>query len=133
VYLKVERYDTPFTNACPPGKTLKIPIAHGDGNYYTFQADLDDLNKRGRILLTYATADGLVTPQANPNGSLANIAGITNREGNILGMMPHPERAVEAILGSDDGLSMFRSLMARVRKSSTPARTDVSQPGGSEG
>jgi len=112
VYLKTERLDTPFTNCCPQGKTLKIPIAHGDGNYYNFQAELDDLQKNGQILFRYATAEGKVTPEANPNGSLHNIAGITNREGNILGMMPHPERAMEAILGSDDGASIFKSLIA---------------------
>ena len=118
VHLKVEDYDTPFTSACPPGKILKIPIAHGDGNYYNFQADLDDLRERGRIIFSYATPDGRVTPEANPNGSLLNIAGITNREGNVLGMMPHPERAVEAILGSDDGLHVFDSLVAYCRRKS---------------
>jgi len=115
VYLKVANYDTPFTKACPPGKTLKIPIAHGDGNYYTFQSELDQLRERGQVVFTYATADGRVTPEANPNGSLLNIAGITNRDGNVLGMMPHPERAVEEILGSDDGTHVFRSLVAHCR------------------
>lgn len=112
VYLKVNDYSTPFTNACPPDRALKIPIAHGDGNYYNFQAELDKLKQNGRVLFTYATAGGAVTPEANPNGSLMNIAGITNREGNVLGMMPHPERAVEKILGSDDGLHIFNSLAA---------------------
>jgi phosphoribosylformylglycinamidine synthase len=116
VYLKVENHDTPFTNACPRAKTLKIPIAHGDGNYYGFQADLEDLRRKGQIVFTYATAAGDVTPEANPNGSLMNIAGIANREGNILGMMPHPERAMEKILGSDDGVYVFKSLVARFEK-----------------
>jgi phosphoribosylformylglycinamidine synthase I len=121
VYLKVANYDTPFTKACPPDKTLKIPIAHGDGNYYTFKAELDQLRERGQIVFTYATADGRVTPEANPNGSLLNIAGITNRDGNVLGMMPHPERAVEEILGSDDGTHVFRSLVAHCRANAAQA------------
>ncbi len=120
VYLRVEDYNTPFTIACPRGKVLKIPIAHTDGNYYNFQPDLEDLEKNGQILFRYATADGRITPGANPNGSLLNIAGITNREGNILGMMPHPERAVEKIIGSDDGLSIFKSLVTHFEKQ--PAR-----------
>ncbi len=116
VYLKIENYDTPFTGVCPPGKTLKIPIAHGDGNYYNFQPELEKLKNKAQVLFTYATVDGNVVPEANPNGSLMNIAGITNREGNILGMMPHPERAVEKILGSDDGLHIFNSLVACFEK-----------------
>jgi phosphoribosylformylglycinamidine synthase I len=116
IYLKVENSLTPFSNACPPGKTLKIPIAHGDGNYYSFRADLEKLRDHGQIVFTYATADGQVTPEANPNGSLMNIAGICNQEGNILGMMPHPERAVEKILGSDDGIYVFNSLVAHFEK-----------------
>lgn len=116
VYLRPERFDTPFTSACPAGKTLKIPIAHGDGNYYNFQSDLEDLRRNGQIVFTYATADGEVTPGANPNGSLMNIAGISNRDGNILGMMPHPERAMEKILGSDDGIHIFNSLVAHFDK-----------------
>ncbi len=116
VYLKAEKYDTPFTGACPPGQTLKIPIAHGDGNYYNFQSDIEDLRQNGQIVFTYATADGEVTPGANPNGSLMNIAGISNKDGNVLGMMPHPERAMEKILGSDDGIHIFNSLVAHFDK-----------------
>jgi len=116
VYLKVENRDTVFSNACPQGKTLKIPIAHGDGNYYGFQADLEQLKENGQVVFTYATPDGRVIPEANPNGSLMNIAGIANREGNVLGMMPHPERAMEKILGSDDGVFVFNSLVARFDK-----------------
>lgn len=121
VHLKVESTATPFSNLCHPGKTLKIPIAHGDGNYYNFQAELDDLHKNGQVLFTYANSEGEVTDEANPNGSLMNIAGLCNREGNILGMMPHPERAVEKILGSDDGLLIFKSLVAHFERK--PART----------
>jgi phosphoribosylformylglycinamidine synthase len=116
VYLKVENYNTPFTILCPPGKALKMPIAHGDGNYYNFQPDLSELEQNGQILFRYATRTGEITSEANPNGSLLNIAGITNREGNVLGMMPHPERAVEKILGSDDGLFIFKSLVAYFQK-----------------
>jgi phosphoribosylformylglycinamidine synthase len=116
VYLKVENCDTPFTLACPRDGVLKIPIAHGDGNYYTFQSDLTDLEQQGRILFRYVAADGRMTGEANPNGSTANIAGICNREGNVMGMMPHPERAVETILGSNDGLAIFRSLLRHVER-----------------
>lgn len=121
VYLKVENYNTPFTNSCVPGKTLKIPIAHGDGNYYNFQSELDDLEKNGQIIFKYAEEDGAVTEKANPNGSFLNIAGICNKEGNVLGMMPHPERAAEKILNSDDGLSVFRSMAAHFEKE--PSKT----------
>ncbi len=112
IYLKTEDYSRPFTNCIPDGKVIKIPIAHGDGNYYNFQADLEELKKHGQIAFRYTNAQGEVIPDANPNGSLGNIAGITNREGNVLGMMPHPERAVESILGSDDGLMIFKSMAA---------------------
>jgi phosphoribosylformylglycinamidine synthase I len=116
VYVKIENYNTPFTNACPPGKTLKIPIAHGDGNYYNFQSDIEELEKNGQIIFRYAEKDGAVTERANPNGSLLNIAGISNKEGNVLGMMPHPERAAEKILNSDDGLYVFKSMAAYFEK-----------------
>jgi len=116
VYLKTVNPDTPFSNACPEDKALKIPIAHGDGNYYSFQAELRELEKSGRVVFKYATRDGEITAEANPNGSLSNIAGICNREGNVLGMMPHPERAMEKILGSDDGKFVFDSLVAHFEK-----------------
>lgn len=120
-YLKVEDHETIFTSNCPVGKPLKIPIAHGDGNYYNFQADLKELKDKGQILFSYVDADGQVSKRSNPNGSLLNIAGITNRDGNVLGMMPHPERAVEKILGSDDGLRIFESLAAHFER--RPAKT----------
>lgn len=120
VHLKVESTATPFTSLCSSEKTLKIPIAHGDGNYYNFQTELDDLHNNGQVLFTYANPGGEVTAAANPNGSLLNIAGLCNREGNILGMMPHPERAVEKMLGSDDGLLIFKSLAAYFERK--PAR-----------
>lgn len=133
VHLRVEHTDTAFTNACPPGKVLKIPIAHGDGNYYNFQADIEELRQRGRVLFTYATPDGQVTPEANPNGSLWNIAGVMNREGNVVGMMPHPERAVEALLGSDDGLYIFRSLAGAGGAMAAGAKQDGAAGRGSQG
>ena len=114
VYLRVDNADTAFTSSCKTRDVLKIPIAHGDGNYYNFEGDIDQLDKNGQIVFRYVDKDGNVTPSANPNGSLNNIAGIINAEGNILGMMPHPERAVEPILGSADGLKVFESLQASI-------------------
>ncbi|MCK5127069.1 MAG: phosphoribosylformylglycinamidine synthase subunit PurQ [candidate division Zixibacteria bacterium] len=111
VYLKTENHNTPFTNMIPEGKTIKVPIAHGDGNFYNFQADVDELEKNSKVIFRYSDMNGKITNEANPNGSLNNIAGISNREGNVLGMMPHPERAVESILGSDDGLLVFDSMV----------------------
>jgi len=110
VYLRVENTDTPYTTACHKGDVLKVPIAHGDGNYYNFDGDIDALEDAGQVVFRYVTADGRREPSANPNGSINDIAGITNADGNVLGMMPHPERAVENILGSADGLAVFESL-----------------------
>ncbi|MEW5993273.1 MAG: phosphoribosylformylglycinamidine synthase subunit PurQ [Candidatus Zixiibacteriota bacterium] len=114
VYLRVENEQTRFTNQCRRGEVLKIPIAHGEGNYYTYDDDLRKLEDNGLILFRYVDPAGRVTAEANPNGSLNNIAGITNEEGNVLGMMPHPERAVEKILGSADGLKVFQSVRSHV-------------------
>jgi phosphoribosylformylglycinamidine synthase I len=111
VHIRVETTDTPFTAAAKPGQVLRIPIAHGEGNYFCDQATLADLERNHRIVFRYTTADGREEAEANPNGSLANIAGVCSRERNVLGLMPHPERAVEAALGSDDGLVIFRSLI----------------------
>lgn len=110
VYLRTERPGTAFTAALSKGDVLKIPIAHGEGNYYHFDADIRRLEDNGQILFRYCDASGELTPDANPNGSVHNIAGIVNAEGNVLGMMPHPERAVEAVLGSTDGLKIFDSV-----------------------
>ncbi len=112
VYLKTISTATPYTTHCPTDRGLKIPIAHGDGNYYSFQGDLEELEKNNQIVFKYCGPDGTEAVEFNPNGSLANIAGICNRQGNVMGMMPHPERAVEKLLGSDDGLCLFHSLMA---------------------
>jgi phosphoribosylformylglycinamidine synthase I len=111
VHIRVETTDSPFTSAAKPGQTLQIPIAHGEGNYFCDAATLKDLERNHQIVFRYATVDGREEATANPNGSLANIAGICNRERNVLGLMPHPERAVEPALGSDDGLVIFRSLI----------------------
>jgi len=115
VNLRVENAGTPFTGACRQGDVLRIPIAHGDGNYYNFDGDISELENSGRVVFRYVDHRGEVTGEANPNGSINNIAGIINAEGNVLGMMPHPERAVELILGSDDGLKVFESVRAACR------------------
>ena len=111
VHIRVESTDTPFTGAARPGQVLKIPIAHGDGNYFCDEATLAELERNRQIVFRYTTPDGREDPAANPNGSLANIAGVCNRERNVVGLMPHPERAVEAPLGSADGLVILRSLV----------------------
>jgi len=110
VYLRVEDADTAFTGACRKNEVLKIPIAHGEGNYYHFDDDIRKLEEAGQVVFRYVDPEGQATPEANPNGSCNNIAGIRNAQGNVLGMMPHPERAVEKILGSVDGLKVFESL-----------------------
>ena len=112
-YVSVERSDTGFTNACPPGRPLMLPISHGEGNYYTDAETLRELEAERRVIFRYCDPQGTVTEAANPNGSLHNIAGIINPAGNVLGMMPHPERASEALLGGEDGLYLWRSLIAR--------------------
>ncbi len=106
VQLRVERQNTAFTNAYEQGQLLNIPIAHGEGKYYCDDATLEQLRKRRQIVFTYTD---------NPNGSLADIAGIINEAGNVLGMMPHPERAVEELLGSMDGLGLFQSMLKNWR------------------
>src|SRR5438309_2136566 len=96
-------------DCCRPGQVLRIPISHGEGNFFADAETLASLEGAGRVVLRYCTSDGRVTAAANPNGSLGNIAGISNARGNVVGMMPHPERACEAVLGSEDGLAVFRS------------------------
>jgi len=105
VRLSVERRDTPFTRAVPAGMSLRMPVAHGEGCYYLPEDDLARLEASGRVLFRYAE------PEGNPNGSLHDIAGVTDSGGRICGLMPHPERASEALLGSDDGLLLLRSIV----------------------
>jgi phosphoribosylformylglycinamidine synthase len=111
VRIRVERTDTPFTSVYQAGQVLEMPIAHSEGNYVADQKVLDRLESQGRVVFRYVDANGVATDAANPNGSARNIAGIVNERGNVMGMMPHPERAVEALLGSSDGLGIFRSLI----------------------
>jgi len=110
-HLVTENRATPFTGLIEPGRILKIPIAHGEGNYYVDQETLNVMRERGQIVFRYATAEGEIKPEANPNGSLWNIAGVCNEGKNVLGLMPHPERAGEAALGSTDGLAIFQSII----------------------
>lgn len=109
-YLRVENAGTPFSSECRRGQVVRIPISHGEGSYYADEATLEELEERGLVVFRYVTPDGRVSTDANPNGSLNNIAGIVNREGNVLGMMPHPERACEKLLGSEDGRLIFQSV-----------------------
>jgi phosphoribosylformylglycinamidine synthase subunit PurQ / glutaminase len=111
VYIRVEQTGTPFTCAARPGQILKIPIAHGDGNYTCDEATLADLELHRQIVFRYTTSDGRDDSAGNPNGSTANIAGICSRERNVAGLMPHPERAAEVALGSADGLVILRSII----------------------
>ncbi len=111
VTVRVESTDTPFTSACQQGEVLTIPIGHMDGNYFCDEATLAELNRDDRIIFRYAAPDGQITAEANPNGSLENIAGICNAGRNVAGMMPHPERASEPELGGEDGLKIFASMV----------------------
>ena len=111
VKLRVETQDSPFTRKAKKGELLNIPIAHGEGNYFADEATLKELNANSQVLVRYADAEGNATDAANPNGSLENIAGICNKKRNVFGLMPHPERASEAALGSTDGLKIFHSIM----------------------
>jgi phosphoribosylformylglycinamidine synthase len=111
VHLRVESIETPFTNLCQSGQVLRVPISHGEGSYYADEATLDELEANGQVVFRYCSPEGEPAADANPNGSLRNIAGIVNRRGNVLGMMPHPERAGEPLLGGDDGLVLWRSVI----------------------
>ncbi len=111
VYLRTETLRSPFTAALTAGQVLRIPISHGEGNYYADPDTLARLNDAERVAFRYCTPAGAITPEANPNGSLENIAGVLNEGRNVLGMMPHPERAVEALTGGEDGVLIWRSLV----------------------
>ena len=116
VYLKTLQRDTPFTSEIPEGKTLKLPIAHGEGCYFADDSTLQSLQAQRQILWQYTDAQGQATDLANPNGSLLNIAGICNERRNVAGLMPHPDRASETLLGSDDGKYIFQSMVAALSK-----------------
>jgi phosphoribosylformylglycinamidine synthase len=110
VRLRVENAGTPFTGLCRPGDVIRVPVSHGDGRYFADDETLDRLEADGRVVFRYCDGEGKVTPEASPNGSERNIAGIVNERGNVLGMMPHPERACEPLLGGEDGLLIWRSV-----------------------
>jgi phosphoribosylformylglycinamidine synthase I len=121
VHLRVEETDTPFTGLCRKGQVLRVPIAHGEGNYFVPPDVLRDLQANRQIIFRYTTAEGVVTDEANPNGSVDNIGGICNERRTVVGLMPHPERACEPQLGSDDGRLLLESVIDAVRS----ARGDV--------
>ena len=121
VFVKVEQLDTPFTAACDAGQVLRIPIAHGEGNYYADPELLGRLERDRQVVFRYATTDGRITPEANPNGSANNIAGLCNERRNVVGLMPHPERACELAVGSADGLVLFESVLKFVTGSGQSA------------
>jgi phosphoribosylformylglycinamidine synthase len=111
VSLKVERSDLPWIQHYQPGQVITLPIAHGEGCYYADAKTLADLEAHNQVLLRYCNPDGQITDASNPNGSLNNIAGICNRRGNVVGMMPHPERAADAMLGCTDGIHLFEGVL----------------------
>jgi phosphoribosylformylglycinamidine synthase subunit PurQ / glutaminase len=111
IYLRTERTDTPFTNCLEKGKVIKLPIAHADGSYYIDEQGLKELEENRQVVLRYCSSSGDVSDSVNPNGSLNNIAGIVNKKGNVFGLMPHPERCSEKILGNTDGAYVFNSIL----------------------
>lgn len=112
---RVETTDSPFTNGCTEGELLRLPVAHGEGCFFAEAETLAELKAHRQILLRYADASGRITAEANPNGSIENIAGICNRERNVFGLMPHPDRATDARLGSADGLKIFQSMIHAIK------------------
>lgn len=114
VRIRVENADTRFTSEYDPGQVLTIPVAHGDGRYTADEATLENLESSGQVVFRYVDARGDATAAGNPNGSSNNIAGITNRDGNVIGLMPHFERALDSLLGSEDGVGFFQSILATV-------------------
>lgn len=114
VHVRVEETDTPFTALCRSKQVLELPISHGEGNYFAAPEVLERLTRNRQVLFRYCTAQGEILDSANPNGSAQNIAGLCNERRNVVGLMPHPERACEAVLGSRDGLVLFESVVAMV-------------------
>jgi phosphoribosylformylglycinamidine synthase len=123
VHVKVEQIDTPFTGAARVGQVLRIPIGHGEGNYYAPPEVLDRLEANRQVVFRYTTADGQAVDSANPNGSLHNVAGLCNEARNVVGMMPHPERACEPALGSVDGCVVLESVVRGVREGAASKST----------
>jgi phosphoribosylformylglycinamidine synthase I len=115
VHIRVEQSSSAFSGDCRPGQVLRIPISHGEGNFFADPETLETLEREGRVVFRYCEPDGRLTADANPNGSLNNIAGVANAGGNVLGMMPHPERACESLLGSEDGLFILQSAMRALK------------------
>ena len=116
IYLRTEQTSTSFTAELAPGQVLRMPVAHGEGNYFADDNVLDDLEENRQVIFRYCDAEGRVTGEANPNGSARNIAGICNDRRNVLGLMPHPERCAEELLGNTDGLGIFKSVVASMAK-----------------
>ena len=116
VHVRVEETDTPFTSLFEPGQVFRVPIAHGEGNYYADEETLDALERNRQVIFRYCDEEGRLTSEANPNGSARHIAGICNRTRNVVGLMPHPERCSESILGSADGLMVFKSIAAALAR-----------------
>lgn len=114
VYIRVESNASPFLKGLEAGTVLRIPIAHGEGNYFIDESGLKKLQDNGQILFRYSDRDGNVPDEANPNGSIENIAGICNEKGNVIGMMPHPERAIEPLLGSEDGKKVLQTILEKI-------------------
>jgi phosphoribosylformylglycinamidine synthase len=114
VTTRVEVDDSPFTHGCPKGALLRLPVAHGEGCFFADPQTLRELNDNRQVILRYADGQGQVVPEANPNGSIQNIAGICNRERNVFGLMPHPDRASDSQLGSADGAKIFLSMMETI-------------------
>jgi phosphoribosylformylglycinamidine synthase len=124
VITRVEVDDSPFTHGCPKGTLLRLPVAHGEGCFFADPAMLRGLNANEQVILRYADSQGRIVPEANPNGSIENIAGICNRERNVFGLMPHPDRASDARLGSADGAKIFRSMMETILASRSPSASE---------
>ncbi len=122
VPVRVENAATAFTRLCRRGEILEIPIKHGEGCYFADDETLAELDARGQVLFRYVDSDGEATPQANPNGSLGSVAGVMNGHGNVFGMMPHPEHAVDPVVGGCDGQKLFRSLIAHLERGVRPSR-----------
>jgi len=122
VYVRVEQTDTPFTSSCRRGQVLRIPIAHGEGNYFAEPEVIARLEANRQVIFRYTNAEGTVTSEGNPNGSAAAIAGLCNERRNVVGLMPHPERACEPALGSADGLAILESVVQSIKSGALVAR-----------